>query len=439
MKKLENFINKKKIVYVGLSADILHEGHINILKTANKLGDVIVGLLTDAAIASYKKIPTLNYKQREIVLKNISLVKRVIPQHTLDYRPNLKLITPNFVVHGDDWKTGVQKITRNQVISTLKIWGGKLIEPKYTKNISSTSIKSKLTNYLTPTSRVSILKRLIDNRKIVRIMESHSPLCGLIVENIKYNKTKITKHFDGMWSSSLTDSTVKGKPDNQALDFSSRFNSIGDMLDVTTKPLIFDADNGGRLEHLPFTIRTLERLGVSSIMIEDKIGLKKNSLFKDQKGAKQDSIKDFCKKIELIKKTRNSKDFLIGARIESFILGKGLNDALKRAQAYSAAGADIILIHSKEKTPKEIFSFSNIFRKTKYYKPLVAVPSTYSKTTEAMLIKNGFKIVIYANQMLRSTYPAMQNVARTILKNERSFELENKISSVNELINLIKS
>ena len=431
--------NKKKIVYVGLSADILHEGHINILKTANKLGDVIVGLLTDAAIASYKNIPTLNYKQREIVLKNISLVKRVIPQHTLDYRPNLKLITPNFVVHGDDWKTGVQKITRNQVISTLKIWGGKLIEPKYTKNISSTSIKSKLTNYLTPTSRVSILKRLIDNRKIVRIMESHSPLCGLIVENIKYNKAKITKHFDGMWSSSLTDSTVKGKPDNQALDFSSRFNSIGDMLDVTTKPLIFDADNGGRLEHLPFTIRTLERLGVSSIMIEDKIGLKKNSLFKDQKGARQDSTKDFCKKIELIKKTRNSKDFLIGARIESFILGKGLNDALKRAQAYSAAGADIILIHSKEKTSKEIFSFSNIFRKTKYYKPLVAVPSTYSKTTEAMLIKNGFKIVIYANQMLRSTYPAMQNVARTILKNERSFELENKISSVNELINLIKS
>ena len=434
-----NNIKKKKIVYVGLSADILHEGHINILKTANKLGDVIVGLLTDAAIASYKNIPTLNYKQREIVLKNISLVKRVIPQHTLDYRPNLKLITPNFVVHGDDWKTGVQKITRNQVISTLKIWGGKLIEPKYTKNISSTSIKSKLTNYLTPTSRVSILKRLIDNRKIVRIMESHSPLCGLIVENIKYNKAKITKHFDGMWSSSLTDSTVKGKPDNQALDFSSRFNSIGDMLDVTTKPLIFDADNGGRLEHLPFTIRTLERLGVSSIMIEDKIGLKKNSLFKDPKGAKQDSTKDFCKKIELIKKTRNSKDFLIGARIESFILGKGLNDALKRAQAYSAAGADIILIHSKEKTSKEIFSFSNIFRKTKYYKPLVAVPSTYSKTTEAMLIKNGFKIVIYANQMLRSTYPAMQNVARTILKNERSFELENKISSVNELINLIKS
>jgi phosphoenolpyruvate mutase len=241
-----------------------------------------------------------------------------------------------------------------------------------------------------------------------------------------------------MWSSSLTDSSIKGKPDNQSLDFSSRFNSLGDLLDVTTKPLIFDADNGGRLEHLPFSIRTLERLGVSAIMIEDKIGLKKNSLFKDQSGSKQDSIKDFCKKIDLIKKTRSSKDFLIGARIESFILGKGLNDGLKRAKAYSEAGADIILIHSKEKNPKEIFSFSKFFRKTKYYKPLVAVPSTYSKTTESMLIKNGFKIVIYANQMLRAAYPAMENAAKSILKNKRSHEIEKKISSVSEVINLIK-
>ena len=241
-----------------------------------------------------------------------------------------------------------------------------------------------------------------------------------------------------MWSSSLTDSSLKGKPDNQSLDFSSRFNGISDLFDVTTKPLIFDADNGGRLEHLPFTVRTLERLGVSAIMIEDKIGLKKNSLFKDQSGSKQDSIKDFCKKIDLIKKTRNSKDFLIGARIESFILGKGLQDSLKRAKAYSTAGADLILIHSKENTPKEIFSFSKVFRKTRYFKPLVSVPSTYSRTTETMLIKNGFKIVIYANQMLRASYPAMENVAKTILKNRRSFELEKKISSVKEVINLIK-
>ena len=282
------------------------------------------------------------------------------------------------------------------------------------------------------------MKRLIDSKKIVRILESHSPLSGLIAENMKLQRGNVTEQFDGMWSSSLTDSSLKGKPDNQSLDFSSRFNGLGDLFDVTTKPLIFDADNGGRLEHLPFTVRTLERLGVSAIMIEDKIGLKKNSLFKDQSGAKQDSIKDFCKKIDLIKKTRNSKDFLIGARIESFILGKGLQDGLKRAKAYSKAGADLILIHSKENTPKEIFSFSKVFRKTKYFKPLVSVPSTYSRTTESMLIKNGFKIVIYANQMLRASYPAMENVAKTILKNQRSFELEKKISSVKEVINLIK-
>ena len=427
-----------KTVYVGLSADILHEGHINILKTASRLGKVIVGLLTDEAISSYKNIPTLNYKQREIILKNIKLVKKVIPQTTLDYRPNLKLLIPDFVVHGDDWKTGVQKKTRSQVISTLSKWGGKLIEPRYTKNISSTAIKSKLSEKMTPTSRVSILRRILNNKDLIRVLESHSPLSGMIVEKTKIESKKNIQQFDAMWSSSLTDSSVKGKPDNQALDFSSRFNGLGDLLDVTTKPLIFDADNGGRLEHLSFTIRTLERLGISAIMIEDKIGLKKNSLFKDQSGAKQDTIKDFCKKIELVKKVRNSRDFLIGARIESFILGKGLNDGLRRAEAYSKAGADLILIHSKEKTPKEIFKFSKIFLKSKWTKPLVSVPSTYSQTTESQLIKNGFKIVIYANHMLRAAYPAMQNAAKKILKNGRSYELENKISSVSEVINLIK-
>ena len=429
---------KKKTVYIALSADILHEGHINIITTASKFGDVIAGLLTDSAIASYKNIPTLNYKQREVVLKNIKLVKKVIPQQTLDYRPNLNLIKPHYVVHGDDWKTGPQSETRKQVISTLKKWGGKLIEPKYTKNISSTAIKSKLINYNSPNNRVSMLKRLLNTKKIVRVLESHSPLSGLITENIKIRKKNNIEQFDAMWSSSLTDSSLKGKPDNQVLDFSSRFNGLGDLLDVTSKPLIFDADNGGRLEHLPYSIKTLERLGVSAIMIEDKIGLKKNSLFTDQSDSKQDTIKDFCKKIQLIKKVRKSKDFLIGARIESFILGKGLKDGIKRANAYSEAGADLILIHSKEKTPKEIFSFSKIFRKSKYSKPLVSVPSTYSKTNETMLIKNGFQIVIYANHMLRAASPAMENAATSILKNQRSYELENKISSVKKVINLIK-
>ena len=428
----------KKIVYVPLAVDILHSGHLNIINRAKKYGKVVIGLLSDNAVAEYKNIPSLEYEERYKIVKNLKNVHKIIKQDTWDYSKVLNSLKPDYFVHGDDWKKGIQKKTRQKVIRLLKKNKGKLIEIPYTKNISSSSIKSDLINHLTPTSRVSILKRLIDSKKIVRILESHSPLSGIIAENIKFQRGNKTEQFDGMWSSSLTDSSLKGKPDNQSLDFSSRFNGLGDLFDVTTKPLIFDADNGGRLEHLPFTVRTLERLGVSAIMIEDKIGLKKNSLFKDQSGAKQDSIKDFCKKIDLIKKTRNSKDFLIGARIESFILGKGLQDGLKRAKAYSAAGADLILIHSKENTPKEIFSFSKVFRKTRYFKPLVSVPSTYSRTTESMLIKNGFKIVIYANQMLRASYPAMKNVAKTILKNQRSFELEKKISSVKEVINLIK-
>ena len=431
-------MKKKNLVYVGLSADILHEGHINILKVANKIGDVIVGLLTDQAIASYKKIPHLSYRQREIVLKNIKFVNKVIPQKTLDYTYNLNLIKPHFVVHGDDWKSGVQKETRKKVIKELKKWGGKLIEPPYTKNISSTLIKKKISEIVPTENRVSRLKRLIYSKDIVRILESHNSLTGLMIENLNIKKNKKDLEFDGMWSSSLTDSATKGKPDNSSVDFSSRITSLNEMMDVTSKPLIFDADNGGQLEHLPFLIRSLERSGVSAIMMEDKIGLKRNSLFKDQSGAKQDSIKDFCKKIKLIIKTRKSEDFLVGARIESFILGKGLNDALKRAESYSKAGADLILIHSKEKTPNQIFSFSKIFKKSKFYKPLVSVPSTYSKTSEKLLINNGFKIVIYANHMLRAAYPAMQKAAITILKNHRSFELENKISSVKEVINLIK-
>ena len=364
-------------------------------------------------------------------------MSKIIKQDTWDYSEVLNELKPDYFIHGDDWKVGVQKKTRKKVIELLKKNKGKLIEVPYTKNISSSFIKSNLTNVLTPPSRTSILNRLIRSKQIVRVIESHSPLSGLIVENLKIEKKKI-EQFDAMWSSSLTDSSLKGKPDNQSLDFSSRFNGLGDLMDVTTKPLIFDADNGGRLEHIPFTVRTLERLGVSAIMMEDKIGLKKNSLFKDQSGAAQDTIKNFCKKIDLIKKTRNSKDFLIGARIESFILGKGLQDGLKRAKAYSQAGADLILIHSKETTSKEIFSFAKFFKDSKYYKPLVSVPSTYSKTREKELVDNGFKIVIYANHMLRAAYPAMKNAAKSILKNQRSFELENKISSVKDVINLIK-
>ena len=432
-------MKKTIIVYVGLSADILHEGHINILKIAKSYGDVVVGLLTDEAIASYKNIPFLNFKQRRVVLENLRYVKKVIPQKTLDYVDNLNFIRPDYVVHGDDWKSGVQKMTRDRVVKALKKWSGKLIEPKYTKNISSTIIKNKISEVLSPENRVSRLKRLINSKDIVRILESHNSLTGLIIENISVIKKNKKNEFDGMWSSSLTDSATKGKPDNSSVDFSTRLSSLNNMMEVTSKLLVFDADNGGQLEHLPFLVRSLERLGASAVIMEDKIGLKKNSLFKNQSDTKQDKPELFAKKIKQICKSRKNNDFMVIARIESFIVGKGLKDALKRAEIYSKAGADAILIHSKEKTPAEIFSFAREFRKSKYFIPLVSVPSTYSKVYEKDLIKNGFKLVIYANQMLRAAYPAMQFTARKILENNRAFEIEKKIIPIKEIINLIKN
>tara|TARA_B100000787_G_C16190111_1_gene296977 strand:- start:1134 stop:2435 length:1302 start_codon:yes stop_codon:yes gene_type:complete len=431
---------KIKKVYVGLSADILHKGHINILKTASSYGDVYVGLLTDQAIASYKNIPYLDYEKRKVVIENIKYVKKVIPQKTLDYVENLNLIKPDYVVHGDDWKVGVQKKTRERVIKVLKKWSGKLIEPKYTKDISSTIIKKEVANITSsPENRISRLKRLMNSKNIVRILESHNSLTGLIIDKISVIKNNKKIEFDGMWSSSLTDSATKGKPDNSSVDFSSRITSLNEMMDVTSKPLVFDADNGGQLEHLPFLVRSLERSGASAIIMEDKIGLKKNSLFKNQTDTKQDKPQLFAKKIKMICNSRQSKDFMVIARIESFILGKGLNDALKRAEIYSKAGADAILIHSKEKTPAEIFSFAREFKKSKNFKPLVSVPSTYSKVYEKDLIKNNFKLVIYANQLLRAAYPAMQNAAKTILDKSRAFEIDKKIIPIKEIINLIKN
>ncbi len=423
-----------------MGADIIHRGHLNIIKNARKYGEIIIGLFTDSAIAEYKSLPLISYNQRFDIIKNINGVKKVVAQKTWDYTSNLNKIKPDYVVHGDDWKKGIQKKTRDRVIKTLKKWSGKLIEPKYTKNINSKEIRKKFLDILSvPDNRVSILKRLINSKNIVRILESHNSLTGLIIENLKVKKKNKSIEFDGMWSSSLTDSATKGKPDNSSVDFSSRLSSLNDMMEVTTKLLVFDADNGGQLEHLSFLVKSLERSGASAIIIEDKVGLKKNSLFKNQTGTKQDKPKLFAKKIKQICKSRKNQDFMVIARIESFIVGKGLKDALKRAEIYSKAGADAILIHSKEKTSKEIFAFSKEFKKSKNFIPLVAVPSTYSKVYEKDLIKNGFKLVIYANQLLRAAYPAMQFAAKKILENGRSFEIEKKIIPIKQIINLIKN
>lgn len=429
----------KKKVYLALAVDFLHEGHLNVLNKASKLGDVYIGLLTDEAIISYKTVPNLDYEKRKKLLKGFRFIKKIIPQETLDYTKNLNFLKPDYVVHGDDWKKGIQKKIRKKVIDQLKKWSGKLIEVKYTKNISLEKFKDKtfeLGN--NPINRTSKLRRLLDVKKSLRILECHNPLSGLIVENINFKDKKGVNSFDGMWSSSLTDSVSRGMPDNQSVDYSVRIQGVNSTMSVTTKPLIFDIDNGGQIEHLKFVVRDLERAGASAIVMEDKIGLKKNSLFSDQKDTQQDSIKNFSKKIKVAKEAAENKDFFVIARIESIILGKTINNALIRADAYSKAGADCILIHSKSDSPKEIINFARRFKKSKYYKPLVCVPSTYSIAKEKQLIKEGFRIIIYANQLLRSAYKAMTKTALDILKNKRAYEVDKEITKIKEILTLIK-
>ena len=427
-----------KKVYVGMSADLIHPGHLNIIHEASKLGEVIVGVLTDKAIASYKRLPTLKYKDRKLIIENIKGVSEVVAQDQLDYTINLQKIKPDFVVHGDDWKHGVQKKIRQQVIDTLAKWGGVLHEVPYTKGISSTQLNQSLKEIgTTPNIRMGKLRRLINAKPIVRVLEAHNGLTGLIVENVNIEKEGQHKEFDAIWLSSLTDSTAKGKPDTEAVDLTSRLHSVNDILEVTTKPIIYDGDTGGIPEHLIFTIRTLERLGVSAIIIEDKIGLKKNSLFGIDAEQTQDSIENFCKKIKTAKQAQVTTEFMVIARIESLILKKGMDDAIERAKAYIKAGADGIMIHSKEKEADEILEFCKHYETFTTRVPLIVVPSTYNHIFEHQLIKAGVNVVIYANHLLRSAYPAMVNVATTILKNERSLETNEQCMSIKEILTLI--
>ena len=427
-----------KNVYVTMSTDIIHHGHIHVIEDARKLGDVTVGLLTDKAIASYKRLPLLSYEQRKKIMENIKGVKNVIPQETLDYVPNLKKLKPDYVVHGTDWRTGVQKQTRARVIEALKEWGGKLVEPEYTRDVSSTQLAAQMNEIgTTPEIRLKKLRRLLELKPIVRIMEVHNGLTGRIVETTKIVDEDTMKEFDGMWASSLTDSTSKGKPDIELVDLTSRLNTIDQIFDVTTKPMIVDGDTGGLVEHFVYTVKTLEREGVSAIVIEDKIGPKRNSLFGTEVEQKQDTIENFCKKISAGKRAQVNDDFMIIARIESLILKQGLEDALKRAKAYIDAGADGIMIHSKEKDPKEVLDFCKEYKKLENRVPLMAIPTTYSTITEQELVDAGVNIVIYANHFLRSAYPSMLKVAETILENQRCHEANEYCLPIKDVLTLI--
>jgi phosphoenolpyruvate mutase len=425
-------------VYVGMSADLVHPGHINIIRKAGEFGLVTIGLLTDKAIASYKRVPFMSYSQRYEVVINIKGVEKVVAQETLDYVPNLLKYRPDFVVHGDDWREGIQSSVRQAVIDTLKKWGGKLVEIPYTQGVSTTKFHAALKEVgITPDIRCGRLRRLLNSKQMLRFMESHSGLTGLIIENLSVASNKGQNEFDGMWISSLTDSTLKGKPDIEAVDLTSRLNSLNDILEVTTKPIIYDADTGGKIEHLRFTVRTLERLGISAMIIEDKTGLKKNSLLGNDVLQTQESVEVFCGKIQASKRAQVSEDFMVIARIESLILEAGLEDAIIRASAYISAGADGIMIHSRKNDPEEIFSFCREYKKFEKRVPLIVVPSSYSQVKESELESYGVNIVIYANHLLRAAYPAMVETATSILTHGRSFEAESNILAISEILNLI--
>lgn len=425
-------------VYVGMSADLLHPGHMNILKVARNYGDVIVGLLTDSAIASYKRLPYMSFDQRLAVIENIKGVSRVIAQETLDYIPNLRLLRPNFVVHGDDWKTGVQANTRQAVIDVLKEWDGELVEVPYTSGISSSAvIAAEREIGTTPDVRRKLLRRLLEVKPFLRFLDVHSGISGRIAEEIEIELGNSKRTFDGMWASSLTDATMRGRPDIESVDITSRLALLKDVLEVTTKPIIFDGDTGGRDEHFSYTVRALERVGVSAVIIEDKVGNKRNSLFGTSVLQQQADPEEFAKKISNGKKSQLTEDFMLIARIETFICGGDLSDAIMRAEKYLIAGADGIMIHSSMKVPDQVYAFAEKFRRDISDKTLVVVPSTFSQVTEAELEEVGFNVVIYANQLLRSALPAMLLTATSILRAGRSLDAESEMMSISDILNLI--
>lgn len=428
-----------KKVYLGMIADIMHPGLINIIQEGAKYGDVIIGLFTDKAIATHKRLPYLTYEQRKNVVENIKGVSEIVPQDDWSYVPNLVKYKPDYIIHGDDWQVGPDKYIRDEVFKVMKAMGGKVIEIPYTKGVTSSGLASELDALgTTPEARMKSLRRLISAKPIVRIMESHCGLTGLIIEHTKVQVGDQTREFDGMWASSLTDSTSKGKPDIEAVDLTTRLHNLNDSIEVTTKPIIYDGDTGGKTEHFVFTVRTLERLGVSAVIIEDKVGLKQNSLFGTDAVQTQDTIEGFCAKIKAGKDAQVTRDFMIISRCESLIAGKPVEDALERCHAYVAAGADGIMIHSKNKDGMDVKEFCLRFREKDDHTPIVVVPTTYAQFKEDELASWGINIVIYANHMLRSAYPAMVKCAESILKHERCLEASDEYCMpIKQILNLI--
>ena len=429
---------ENRTVYMCFSTDIIHTGHIALIQKAKHMGKLIIGVLSDEAVISYKRFPLLPFSERKAMFENIAGVYKVVEQKTLSYKNNLTKFQPTYVVHGDDWQMGFQRPIRDEVSSILATYGGQLIEYPYAKDEKYRVLENRARSELSlPDMRRARLKKALEMKGTITAMEAHSGITGLIVEKTIVHQDGKARQFDAMWISSLCDSTAKGKPDIELVDMTSRFRTIDDIVEVTTKPIIFDGDTGGLTEHFIYTVKTLERLGVSMIVIEDKTGLKKNSLFGTEVHQTQDSIEHFSSKIAAGKRAQKTKDFMICARIESLILEKGMQDALDRAFAFTEAGADAIMIHSRKKQPNEIFEFVEKFREIDATTPIVVVPTSFNTVTEEEFKEKGVNIIIYANQLTRTGFPAMQNAARLILENHRAKECDDICMSIKDIITLI--
>lgn len=427
-----------KTVYTCFTTDVIHEGHLNIIREGQKYGEVIVGVMTDNAMVQYDRFPTLTFEQRVEMVEAIPGVSKVVTQDEVMYDHIIAELHPDYVIHGDNWLNGPLKSIRDNVEGLLAEYGGTIIDVPYTFNEGVKRIDSRIREKLAmPEFRRKRLRQLLEIRSIVKALEVHSGLTGLIAEKTVVEHDGQFDQFDAMWISSLCDSTAKGKPDIELVDMTSRFRTIEDVTEVTTKPIIFDGDTGGLTEHFVYTVRSLERLGVSAVIIEDKTGLKKNSLFGTEVEQTQDDIEHFCAKIDAGKRAQLTDDFMIIARIESLILEKGMEDALKRAKAYVAAGADGIMIHSRKKTPDEILEFCDKFRETDKTTPIVVVPTSFNTITESELAEHGVNIVIYANQLTRSAFPAMESTAKDILIHHRAKEVDDRLMSIKDIISLI--
>lgn len=429
---------KNRIIYMCFSTDMIHSGHISIIKKAARLGKLTVGVLSDEAIARYKRFPLLPFEERKKLFENIKGVSRVLEQKTLSYADNLKMLKPEYVVHGDDWKQGFQVPIRNEVIALLNEYGGKLAEFPYSNDDKYKELEARTREHLSiPDVRRGRLRKLLSMKPLITVIEAHNGITGLIAEKTVVYQKGMAHQFDGMWVSSLCDSIAKGKPDIEVVDMSSRLHTVDEIMEITTKPIILDGDTGGLTEHFVYNVKTLERMGVSAVIIEDKTGLKKNSLFGTDVKQTQDCIENFCAKISAGKRAQKTSEFMIIARIESLILEHGMEDALKRAFAYTAAGADGIMIHSRRKDPAEIFEFVEKFRAEDKTTPIVVVPTSFNQVSEEEFARRGVNIVIYANQLTRSGFPAMQKTARTILENHRAKEADDMCMSIKEILTLI--